>query len=81
VKLCHQCGGKFGLVRYYNLRRPFCSRRCVDRFKKSLAQRLGDESYMAGYGVRHDRLRRAGNSLSPVIGWVMRRTFKAIHQI
>jgi len=53
----------------------------VDRFKKSLAQRLGDESYMAGYGVRHDRLRRAGNSLSPVIGWVMRRTFKAIHQI
>ena len=37
VKVCHQCGGKFGLVRYHYFRHPFCSRLCVERFKKRQA--------------------------------------------
>src|SRR5450759_500931 len=37
VKVCHQCGGRFGLVRYHYHRHPFCSRLCVERFKKRLA--------------------------------------------
>ena len=40
LKRCHQCGGKFGLVRYYYLRHPFCSRRCVERFKIPLEEEL-----------------------------------------
>ncbi|MET4323767.1 hypothetical protein ABIC02_007558 [Bradyrhizobium sp. RT5a] len=27
------CGGKFGLVRYYNWRTALCSRKCVNRLK------------------------------------------------
>jgi hypothetical protein len=38
VKVCHQCGGKFGLVRYHYLRYSFCSRLCVERFKKRLVE-------------------------------------------
>ena len=41
LKCCHQCGGKFGLVRYYYMRHPFCSRRCVERFKTPLATEMG----------------------------------------
>ena len=37
MKVCHQCGGKFGLVRYHYFRHPFCSRLCVERFKKRQA--------------------------------------------
>jgi hypothetical protein len=29
---CAVCDGKFGLVRYYSLRTPLCSKKCVDRF-------------------------------------------------
>jgi hypothetical protein len=36
VKRCYQCGGKFGLVRYRVLRQCFCSRRCMERYKKLL---------------------------------------------
>ena len=34
MKVCHQCGGKFGLVRYYYHNHPFCSRLCAEQFKK-----------------------------------------------
>jgi hypothetical protein len=36
AKRCHQCGGQFGLMRHYYLRQPFCSRRCLESFKRSL---------------------------------------------
>ena len=36
AKRCHQCGGQFGLVRHYYLRQPFCSRRCLENFKRPL---------------------------------------------
>jgi len=37
VKACHQCKGKFGLVRYYSHGHAFCSRVCVQRFKQRMA--------------------------------------------
>ena len=37
VKVCHQCGGKFGLVRYHYLRNSFCSRQCLQCFKQRQA--------------------------------------------
>ena len=40
MKRCRQCGGKFGLVRHHDVRHSFCSRRCVDRFKKKLAAQV-----------------------------------------
>jgi len=40
MKRCHQCGGKFGLVRHHYLRHPFCSRRCVERFRRPVAEEI-----------------------------------------
>ena len=40
MKRCHQCGGKFGLVRHHYLRHPFCSRRCVERFRRPVAEEV-----------------------------------------
>jgi len=40
MKRCHQCGGKFGLVRHYYLRHQFCSRRCVERFSGRIAKEI-----------------------------------------
>jgi hypothetical protein len=37
---CYQCGGKFGLVRHHYLRHPFCSRRCVERFKGPVIEEI-----------------------------------------
>jgi len=37
---CHQCGGKFGLVRHNYLRHPFCSRGCVERFKLPVIEEI-----------------------------------------
>jgi hypothetical protein len=34
---CHQCGRKFGLVRHNFLKYAFCSRVCIEGFKKRLA--------------------------------------------
>lgn len=49
LKRCHQCGGKFGLVRYYYTRRPFCSRACVDRFKSPLAEEVSRRKTLASW--------------------------------
>src|SRR5664280_2515892 len=38
VKVCHQCGGKFGLVRHHYLRYSFCSRQCLECFKQRLVE-------------------------------------------
>jgi hypothetical protein len=40
MKRGHQFGGEFGLVRHQYVRHSFCSRRCVDRFKKKLAAQV-----------------------------------------
>ena len=40
MKRCHQCSGKFGLVRHHYLRHPFCSRRCVERFRRPVAEEI-----------------------------------------
>ena len=40
MKVCHKCGGKFGLVRYYFHSHPFCSRLCIGRFKERLAAEI-----------------------------------------
>ena len=37
---CHQCGGKFGLVRHHYLRHPFCSRRCIELFKEPVSSEI-----------------------------------------
>jgi hypothetical protein len=37
---CHQCGGKFGLVRHHYLRHPFCSRRCIELFKEPVISEI-----------------------------------------
>ena len=52
LKRCHQCGGKFGLVRYYFLRNPFCSRRCVERFKTPLAAEVSRRKKLSGWPRR-----------------------------
>ncbi|OSI68646.1 hypothetical protein BSZ22_21065 [Bradyrhizobium canariense] len=33
ARCCAICGGKFGLVRYYNWRTALCSKKCVNRLK------------------------------------------------
>jgi hypothetical protein len=48
LKRCHQCGGKFGLVRYYYMRHPFCSRRCAERFKTPLATEILRRKKLSG---------------------------------
>jgi hypothetical protein len=40
VKVCHQCGGKFGLARHLYLRYSFCSRQCLQCFKQRLVERF-----------------------------------------
>jgi hypothetical protein len=40
MKRCHQCGGKFGLVRHHHLRHPFCSLRCLERFRRPAAEEV-----------------------------------------
>ena len=52
MKVCDECGGKFGLVRHHYLRYSFCSRRCLERFKEDWLKRFRDEMY--------SRLRLAG---------------------
>ena len=42
MKRCHQCGGKFGLIRHHYLRHPFCSRPCVERFHTLKAEEILD---------------------------------------
>jgi len=37
---CHQCGGKFGLVRHRYLWHPFCSQRCVEHFKLPVIEEI-----------------------------------------
>jgi hypothetical protein len=43
AKRCALCHGKFGLIRYYSWRIPFCSKKCVDRFK---ARRESDSRWL-----------------------------------
>ena len=52
MKRCHQCGGKFGLVRYHVLRQAFCSRRCMDRYKKLLEAEVLRRKTLSGR-LRH----------------------------
>jgi hypothetical protein len=52
LKRCHQCGGKFGLVRYYYLRHPFCSRRCLERYKTPLAAEVSRRKTLSGWPQR-----------------------------
>ena len=40
MKRCHQCEGKFGLVRYHYVRYSFCSQRCLTIFKNRLAAEI-----------------------------------------
>jgi|EndMetStandDraft_5_1072996.scaffolds.fasta_scaffold684443_1 hypothetical protein len=40
MKRCHLCGGKFGLVRHHYVRHSFCSRRCVERFSRAMAEEI-----------------------------------------
>ncbi|MCU1252030.1 MAG: hypothetical protein JWQ49_5059 [Edaphobacter sp.] len=40
---CAVCDGKFGLVRHYSCRTPFCSKKCVDRFR---ARRESDRTWV-----------------------------------
>ena len=40
MKRCHQCGGKFGLVRHHYLHHPFCSRRCLERFRRPVVEEV-----------------------------------------
>jgi hypothetical protein len=40
---CAVCDGGCGLVRYYSLRTPLCSQRCVGRFK---ARRASDRNWL-----------------------------------
>lgn len=42
-RCCAICGGKFGLIRYYNWRAALCSKKCVDRLK---ARRLADLKWL-----------------------------------
>ncbi len=49
MKRCHQCGGKFGLVRYNFLRQAFCSRRCMDRYKKLLEAEVLRRKTLSGW--------------------------------
>jgi hypothetical protein len=41
---CAVCNGKFGLIRYYSWRTPFCSKACVDRFR---SRRESDRSWLS----------------------------------
>jgi hypothetical protein len=40
---CAVCDGKFGLVRYYSLRTPLCSKKCVDCLR---TRRESDRNWM-----------------------------------
>lgn len=49
VKRCYQCGGRFGLVRYHVLRRVFCSRRCMERYKELLEAEVLRRKTLSGW--------------------------------
>jgi hypothetical protein len=50
VARCAVCDGKFGLVRHYSWRTPFCSRKCIDRFR---ARRENDRSWVGWLQVAY----------------------------
>jgi len=49
---CAVCGGKFGLVRHYSWRTPFCSKKCVDRFR---ARSESDRNWVGWLQIAFDQ--------------------------
>jgi hypothetical protein len=48
---CAVCDRKFGLVRHYSWRTPFCSKKCVDRFR---ARRANDRNWLGWFQIALD---------------------------
>jgi hypothetical protein len=49
---CAVCDGKFGLVRHYSWRTPFCSRKCVVRFR---TRRARDCDWLGRFQIAFDQ--------------------------
>jgi hypothetical protein len=50
---CAVYDGKFGLVRHYSWRTPFCSKKCVDGFR---ARRESDHNWVGWLQIAFDQL-------------------------
>jgi hypothetical protein len=50
---CTVCDGRFGLVHYYSWRTPFCSKKCVERFR---ARRESDCNWVGWHQLAIDPL-------------------------
>jgi hypothetical protein len=54
---CVICNGRFGLVRYYSWRTPFCSKCCVERFR---ARRTSHRDWVGRLQITVDQLLQSG---------------------
>jgi hypothetical protein len=37
---CHQCNGRFGLIRHGFARKQFCTKACVDKYKTDTGRKI-----------------------------------------